>query len=488
MTLKRLAKMVAGYGAVQWAGPILAFIFTPIITRILTPSDYGIADYVLTIASAVGTVALFALPQALAAHFNDQSEDLFHRRITGSTLVVAWIIGIPLGVALVVLSPQIAQSAFGDQRQTPLFQFAGATVAFAVCSGILIAAAQAALRVRWGMLFSLTTIAATVFGNVLYIVVLRLGAMGMVLTSVTNGVAVSLVALVVMRSMIGMPSVALMKTMARSGAILLPTMVSGWVLMVADRLVLVHYVSTESLGHYAIANRIASLGYIAVSPLFTAWTSLALSIQHEPDAKQRYADMSRYLIAIVLSVALALGLFATEILIVMTRPAYFPSAPYVGFLAYVHVFTGFGAVLYVSALAGKQLGAISWTAGAGALVNLLLNMVLIPPYGVWGATIATVIGYGIPQVLLYVILQKRYTVPYPMSRLLGALFVQCGLLVLGVSLPPLVFPVRIAVKALLFALLPVAFVLLGVITPFELQQAKFFVRHQMQLGLARIQR
>jgi hypothetical protein len=59
-TLQRLAKMVAGYGMVQWAGPFLSLIFTPIITRILTPEDYGVADYVSTVGAAIGTVALLA--------------------------------------------------------------------------------------------------------------------------------------------------------------------------------------------------------------------------------------------------------------------------------------------------------------------------------------------------------------------------------------------------------------------------------------------
>ncbi|GIV85660.1 MAG: hypothetical protein KatS3mg052_2667 [Candidatus Roseilinea sp.] len=42
--------MVAGYGAVQWAGPLLSLIFTPIITRILTVDDHGASGYLQTVA------------------------------------------------------------------------------------------------------------------------------------------------------------------------------------------------------------------------------------------------------------------------------------------------------------------------------------------------------------------------------------------------------------------------------------------------------
>ena len=142
-----------------------------------------------------------------------------------------------------------------------------------------------------------------------------------------------------------------------------------------------------------------------------AWTPLALSIQREPDAQQRYATVARSLIGVVLLGALALGLFSTEILLIFTRAPYLPASPYVGFLAYIHVFSGFSMVLYTSALARKQLKAISLSTLIGAVTNIVLNFALIPPYGVWGATIATAIGYGVPTVCLG-LLRKHYPVPY----------------------------------------------------------------------------
>ena len=44
-------------------------------------------------------------------------------------------------------------------------------------------------------------------------------------------------------------------------------------------------------------------------------------------------------------VSLGVGLFANEILIILTRPAYLPAAPYVGFLTLMYVFTVFGFIL-----------------------------------------------------------------------------------------------------------------------------------------------
>ena len=486
--LKRLLKIITGYGMVQWAGPLLSFVFTPIITRILTPSDYGIADLVLTIGSAVSMLALFAQPQALSTHFNDRPSDIWRRHVVGSSLTLSLLIGIPISLLLITQASAISQATFHTSEQTVLFRIIGATIAFGLCGAILTAASQAALRVRWGIALGLGTIIGTVVGNCVFIIILRLGAAGLVLTQATTGILVCLLAIVVVRPLIGAPSPDMVKLMTRSGAILLPAMLSGWALTLADRLFLVQYVSTTDLGYYAIANKITGLLHIALTPIYAAWMALALSIQREPDARQRYAEVSRYIIGAALAGALMLGLFATEILIVMTRPAYLPAAQYIGFLAYAQVFTAFGAVLTTGALASKQLSAVSLTTAAGAIVNLILNALLIPRFGVWGATIATVIGYGVPQVLLYFIIQKRYPIPYPVGRLLAALLIQFVLLGLGTMLPQLRFPISIVIKLALFAMLPLAFVLLGIITRFELQQSVLFVRHQAQQNLDRLRR
>jgi O-antigen/teichoic acid export membrane protein len=214
----------------------------------------------------------------------------------------------------------------------------------------------------------------------------------------------------------------------------------------------------------------------------TAWTALGLSIQHESDASQRYLVMSRLLVAAALTGSLALGLFATEILIVLTRAPYLPAAPYVGFLTYIYVFSAMNVTLNIGGYINKQLVSISGAVMAGAGVNFVLNMILIPHYGVWGATISTAIGYGTSTVLLYWRMRSRWTVPYPLRLFMAALGVQFVLLTVGTLIPPMAFMPRVILKLLDLALLPVAFVLLGLITRAELRQGWLLVRSRLSIG------
>jgi O-antigen/teichoic acid export membrane protein len=474
--LKRLIRMVAGYGLIQWAGPFLSLLFTPLITRVLTPGDYGVADYINTVGGAIATIALFALPQAVVAHFNNHPETSWQRHITGSAFTISLVIGIVGGAGVFLAAPALAAATPLTQDYANLFRLLGATLVFSLGGAILVSAAQAALQVRWGMILSVTAVVCTVFGNVFFILVLRLGVVGMLLTPATLSVATFLVALILTRRMIGPPVRAVANRLLRTGATLLPSTLAAWGLLVADRLILAQYVSAEQLGFYAIANKIASLLYVMIAPLFAAYVPLALSLQNDPLAKQRYASLARYIIGAVLFASLALGLYATEILAVLTRTAYLPAAKYVGLLSYMHVFGAIYTVLSTGSLAGKRFAAITWTSIIGVGVNLALNFWLIPIWGVWGATIATFLSYAVSPVLLYFWLRRRYPIPYPAARITLAVLVQIGLLALGQLIPAQAFLIDVAIKLLLLLSLPIAFILLRIITPYEVEQGLLFIR------------
>ena len=326
------------------------------------------------------------------------------------------------------------------------------------------------------MTISLVTIIATVVFNLLYIVVLRLGVTGMVLAQATVGVTIFIVTVRLVRPIVGLPDRTTLHLLLRSGMILLPTALAGWALSMSDRLFLGRFVTGTELGYYAIANKMANLVYVALAPVYMAWTPLALAMQHDPDAKRRYISVSRYLVVGVMCVGLGIGIFATEILIILTRPAYLPAAPYVGFLTYVHIFGGFGVVLSTGAMMGKQLFSMSGSVAVGAVINLGLNFLLIPRFGVWGATVSTVISYAAIQAILYVWVQRKYPIDYPMRRMVSALALTFAILVISQGVPPLYFPLRIALKLGLYLMFPIGLLVLHLVEWREVKLAVQLVK------------
>jgi O-antigen/teichoic acid export membrane protein len=72
--------------------------------------------------------------------------------------------------------------------------------------------------------------------------------------------------------------------------------------------------------------------------------------------------------------------------------------------------------------------------GAGAAVNVLLNLALIPPYGMMGAAVSTLAAYLAIFLGMTFNAQRVWPVPYQWRRVLTLSLAAAGLLVVGKAL------------------------------------------------------
>ena len=73
---------------------------------------------------------------------------------------------------------------------------------------------------------------------------------------------------------------------------------------------------------------------------------------------------------------------------------------------------------------------------AATVVNVVLNLVLVPPLGIVGAGLALVASYLVVLVMMYVFTQRLFPVPYEWGRLARIVLVSAALVGLGELLMP----------------------------------------------------
>jgi O-antigen/teichoic acid export membrane protein len=101
-------------------------------------------------------------------------------------------------------------------------------------------------------------------------------------------------------------------------------------------------------------------------------------------------------------------------------------------------------------------------AGAAAVLNVALNLILIPPYGMMGAAIATVAAYVLMFVLMTWYAQRVFPVPYQWRRVGTAAAAAVVLVVAGKLLDA-----GLAVALVLSLAYPLALAALGFYLPAE---------------------
>ena len=466
-TLKRLAKLTAGYSLVTLLGPVVTILLVPLYTRVLAPADYGVVDVALTFASLVGIFINLGVDQALNAFFFDDGPDHQRNLITTAALFVGGC-GLVIGLAIAVLATPLAEVLFKDPSRRPIFYLLALSSITSPVYGIMSAGLRLQMRVKRVNALGLTYLAATVITNIVLILVLHLKATGIIVTNaVTNLTACGLSLILARDVLFGRFSRSLLRPLIRTGLSLLPGAISTVLLLQVDRLLLTQFVSAGDIGLYSIANKLASMIWVLFSAVGIAWNPMALEMANQPDAPHQYARVFEYSAIAWMWFALGLGLFAPEILTIFTRAAYVSAAPYTLVLL---IFNGpvsmaagtFGTILF----ARKHTRLISVPIMVAAVVNVILNLVLDPLLGVWGAVWATVLAGAVMMIGGYVLSQQAVRVPYRMGKVLCLAVVYLSLVAVFLTLPA---SNTIPIKVIAMIVLSLTVLLTGLISRREIE-------------------
>jgi O-antigen/teichoic acid export membrane protein len=162
-----------------------------------------------------------------------------------------------------------------------------------------------------------------------------------------------------------------------------------------------------------------------------AWRPFFLTHARDQDAPKLFSKVFTYVAALLMLVFVTGSLFIEDIVRVKFFGRYFIHPDYWGGLSIVpivlmaYVFTGAYVNFVVGIYLEKKTKYLPYATGAGALVNVVVNLVLIPRYGIMGAAIATLLSYVVMAIGIYFPSQRLYHVEYEWGRLIRVMLAAC---------------------------------------------------------------
>jgi O-antigen/teichoic acid export membrane protein len=462
MQIGRLARHSAVYGLGGIVSRLLAVLLLPLYTAYLTTSDYGKIE-TLVAGTAVLTIVLRAgISSAFFRFYFDSPEPEARRRVLRTSFWFTMTTATAGLVAGLALAGPIAHGLFGDAGDAGLVRAAFVGLWAQMNYEQLTALFRVEERSTAFVLASLANIVVTVGATVLLVVVLDEGALGVLVGNFTGTLVVYLALLGYRREQLGLElDRSLLREMNRFGLPLVPSALFLWATNFSDRFFLVTLTDTAEVGRYSLAVRIASAMVLLLTAFRTAWPAFAYSLEDDREARRTYGFVLTYLLFLTSWIALALSLLAPWLVrwLAPSNADFWPAADVVPPLAFAAVAFG-GYIVMAIGVGRARRTQFNWVVTAiAAAVNVALNLALIPPYGMTGAAIATVVSYTVMFVGMTVNAQRVYRVPYQWRRAVTAVAVAVGLTLVGKALdPPLALVLALAL-AYPLALLPFGFYL-----------------------------
>ena len=392
--LKRLGKHSAIYGLGGLVSRILAVLLLPLYTRYLSTSDYGVVETLIALTTVVGIALSAGIGSAFFRFYFDANEPAARRRVLRTSF---WFImgmatlGLVVGVAF---AGELSQFLFGTTKDAKLVaaSFVGlwAGMNWAQLTNLFRVEERSVAFVSASVANILVTVGATL----ILVVALDKGPIGVIVGNFTGTLAVYSVLVFYRREQLGLEfDRKLLRQMNKFGLPLVPTALFLWVTNFSDRIFLAKLADTSEVGLYSVGVRIASAMVLMLTAFRLAWPAFAYSIEDDGEARRTYAYVLTYVTLVTTWVATALALLSPWIVQWIAAPAFEESSRVVGPLAFSAV--AFAGYIVVAIGVGRaKRTQFNWVVtGAAAAVNIGLNLILIPPYGMMGAAIATIAAY-----------------------------------------------------------------------------------------------
>lgn len=175
----------------------------------------------------------------------------------------------------------------------------------------------------------------------------------------------------------------------------------------------------EEAGYYHVALQWANLVLFAQQAvLMVAGPTIARAYRRNDlaDVQATLTYAARLVFLVALPLATALFLFGPRIIGASFGPGYEPAFAALWVLALGRlVHASFGAVVALAKMVGMERRLLTLTAGA-ALLNVALNLMLIPAFGIFGAALAGIIAdFSWKSVLVVTIWRRLGLVSFPLG-------------------------------------------------------------------------
>ena len=430
--LLRLSKHSIVYGLGVAVSQLVGFFLLPLYTRYLTPSDYGVLEIFGVTGGILGIIFVMGLGSALFMSYFSYEDEENRKTVVSTTLIFLTAISLCFTLILMATAGNFSSLFFHSTQYTFYFQAIFLTLFFDTAIVIPLSIFRAREESKKYVMISLTRVLLSIGLNIYFIVVLERGVLGILESGlITAGSLYAFLIPGIIKETKFRFSMADLEKMLSFGLPLVPGGLGTWILTVSDRYFLLFLSTAHELGLYSLGYKFGLIiqGLI-VGPFVLAWGPFFWSISKEKNAKEVYSSVLTYFVLVGMFVALGLSVLSKEVLVIMATPPFYGAYKVIPLIALSYVFYGCYFILAAGFNLTKKTKYVPLIVGVGAIMNLGLNFLLIPNYGMMGAAVATLISYLILPIGSYFVSRRFYPIKYEWSRV-SKIFLAAVLIYVG---------------------------------------------------------
>lgn len=390
---KKLATNTIIFAIGTFSSKVLSFLLMPFITRMMQTGEYGSADLVQQTVNVLIPIVFLQINSAALRFALDKAAD------KGDVFTVGIRTTLKGFVVFLLFAYPISLIRINDFR---LGDYIVLIYAFVLVSGSRQLCQQFVRGCGYVKTFAIDGIiatATTLLFTLLFLGPLHWGVTGYIVAIIASD-ACSVIFLTVTAKLWRYVKIKGVQKQTKFDMLkysipLMPTVILWWIINVSDRYMVTYFIDSSANGLYTAASKIPNFIIMFSSIFIDAWQLSAVDEYDNDSRADFFTKVFRVYSGGVFTAASVLIIMCQLFTKILVSKQFYDSWQYVPILVIatsMSCLVNFLASVY---MAEKKSVMAMVTALAGAVTNIVLNLVFIPKIGAYGAAIATVASFAV---------------------------------------------------------------------------------------------
>ncbi|MEE6133332.1 oligosaccharide flippase family protein [Priestia sp. GS2] len=372
---------------------LLIFFLVPLYTFYLTEKEFGMVDLLTTTLSFLIPIFTLSVFDSVLRFAMDEKYD--KQAVLSNSLIII-IIGFFLLISLYPLFVHILP--FNNY----MFYFYTIVLLQAINTTLT----QYVRAIGMVKLFAGSGIVNAfilLVSNILFLMVFHMGIVGylvsLIIANMVSCVFVITLGKIQYDFSTRKLNMILVKEMLIYSVPLIPNALMWWIMGLSDRYIITYYMGLGANGIYAVANKIPGVLNIINSIFFQAWQISAIEEVNSKSKSKFFSNVFNVFSTLMLLSTSFFLIFLKKIADILVSNNFPEVWRYIPFLLLGVVFSSFSGFLGTNYIAAKKTRGVFKTSAIGAIVNIVINLLLVPVIGINGASLGTMLSFLIIWIL-----------------------------------------------------------------------------------------
>jgi len=381
----------------------ISFFLLPLYTSVLTTTEYGIVDLLNTYRTLLIPLIFFQMEQAVFRFLIDVRKDDNEKKRIISTSFFTILVQVFLFVCVFLLACIFINNEYKYFLMLNIIATMFSNYFLQICRGF-----GDNITYSIGSLISGT---CTIVLNVVFLVIFKFGAYGMLSATLIANILCILFVLIRERIFTYVSknnySNKIRKSLWKYSIPLIPNSLSWWIVNASDRTIISHFIGLSFNGVYSVSNKFSNVCITFFNIFNMTWSESASLHVNDEDSSKFFSSITNKSLKIFGSICLliiAVMPFAFKYLI--TGKSYSHAYYQIPILLLGTFFNIFVAMLGSIYIAFKKSNEIAKTSILAAVINIGINVLLINKIGLYAASISTFLSYFVMSLYRYKDIQK----------------------------------------------------------------------------------